>query len=104
MSRHLLTCDDPALVLWVGWDEGLGTFFAQVEPPGAARPEDLLLWIGQLPGDVVDRVLARFDDVDSNGRLAGPGMLRLTAVHTTVNYRVATRLGLKLPERLAQSR
>ncbi|MGH9224353.1 MAG: hypothetical protein ACRD2W_11360 [Acidimicrobiales bacterium] len=70
MSRHLLTCDDPALVLWVGWDEGLGTFFAQVEPPGAARPEDLLLWIGQLPSDVVDlgeladlvRRWARLDD------------------------------------------
>jgi len=28
----------------------------------------------------------------------------LTAVHTTVNYGVAARLGLKLPERLAQSR
>jgi hypothetical protein len=53
VSRHLLTCSDPELVLWVGWDDGLGTFFAQVEPPGAAHPDDLLAWIGALPGEVV---------------------------------------------------
>lgn len=54
MSRHLLTCDDPELVVVVGWDEGMGTFFAQVEPPGAGHPDDLLLWVGTFPGDVAD--------------------------------------------------
>lgn len=54
MSRHLLTCDDPDLVLVVGWDEGLGSFFAQVEPPGPGYADDLLLWVGTYPGEVVD--------------------------------------------------
>jgi hypothetical protein len=57
-----------------------------------------------VPGDVVDRILARFDDVEDDGRLRGPGVLGLTAAQTTVNQRLAARLGLKLPERLAQSR
>jgi len=52
MSRHLLPCNDPELVLWVGWDTGLQTFFAQVEPPGAARPDDLLAWFGTMPEEV----------------------------------------------------
>ena len=63
-----------------------------------------LISLTSVPQDVVDRVLARFDDVDRDGRLRGPAMLGLTAVHTTVNDEVATLLGLKLPEDFAQSR
>lgn len=63
-----------------------------------------LLRHASVPRDVVDRVLARFDDMDSEGHLRGPGMLGLTAVHTTFNSQVAPRLGLNLPEPLAQAR
>jgi len=61
-----------------------------------------LISLTSVPRDVVDRVLARFDDVDRDGRLGGPAMLGLTAIHTTVNNEVATLLGLRVPERLAQ--
>jgi hypothetical protein len=40
------------LVVWVGWDDGLETYFAQVEPPGIRTPRDLLLWVGTSPGEV----------------------------------------------------
>jgi hypothetical protein len=63
-----------------------------------------LLSYTSVPRDVVDRVLARFDDMDTDGRLRGPGVLGLTAVHTTFNFETAPRLGLKLPEPLAQAR
>lgn len=52
MSRHLVTAFDPELVVWVGWDDGLETFFAQVEPPGIRTADDLLLWVGTSPAEV----------------------------------------------------
>lgn len=52
MSRHLVTAFDPELVVWVGWDDGLETYFAQVEPPGIRTSKDLLLWVGTSPGEV----------------------------------------------------
>jgi hypothetical protein len=46
------------------------------------------------PRDVVDRVLERLDAVDDSGRILGPDMLPLTAIHTRVNDEVARRMGL----------
>jgi len=46
------------------------------------------------PRDVVDRVLARFEAVDEDGRLLGPDLLPLTAVRTRINDDVAERMGL----------
>lgn len=63
-----------------------------------------LLSYTSVPRDIVDRVLERFDDVDGDGRLRGPGMVGLTVVKTTLNSQAATRLGLKLPEPLARAR
>ena len=41
MSRYALEALDPELVVWVGWDEPLSSFFLQVEPPGLGEPDDL---------------------------------------------------------------
>jgi hypothetical protein len=56
------------------------------------------------PRDVVDRILAQLGNVGANGVLAGPDMLPLTKLLTTVNLAVAEQLGLVVPERLAGPR
>jgi hypothetical protein len=83
MSRHLVTAFDPELVVWVGWDDGLETYFAQVEPPGIRTPRDLLLWVGSSPGEVgtadeLARLLESWTSIDAelvadlaNDRAAG---------------------------------
>ncbi|HJR71217.1 MAG TPA: hypothetical protein VKA43_14335 [Gammaproteobacteria bacterium] len=99
-DNRILSPDVVKEILWYSAKHGtqIATFSERMLEQGA------LLSSTSVPGDVVDRILARFDDVDSDGRLRGPGVLGLTAVQTTVNQRLAARLGLKLPERLAQSR
>lgn len=54
MSRRAVVAGDPALVVWVGWDDGLGSFFAQVVPSGDVDDDGLLMWAGTTPGEVVD--------------------------------------------------
>lgn len=54
MSRYVVRCFDDDLVVWLGWDGNLGTYFAQVVPPGLGDPDDLLLWAGTTPGEIVD--------------------------------------------------
>ena len=53
------------------------------------------------PRDVVDRVLARFENVANDGRIPGPDMLPLTRMRMIVNDPVATRLGIAVPGQLA---
>ena len=70
MSRRLVTAFDPELVVWVGWDDGLETFFAQVEPPGIRTPDDLLLWVGTSPAEVTTadelaKLVARWTALDA---------------------------------------
>lgn len=52
MSRHLLDALDPELVVWVGWDPPLSTFFLQVEPPGGVDGDGLVLWLGTDWGEI----------------------------------------------------
>lgn len=52
MSRHLLDAFDPELVVWVGWDRLLQTFFLQVEPPGDVDGDGLVLWLGTDWGEI----------------------------------------------------
>lgn len=54
MSRYFVRCFDDDLVVSLGWDEPLGTYFAQVEPPGPGDPDDLLLWAGTVPGEILE--------------------------------------------------
>ena len=48
MSRYELVPDDPELLVSVGWDRVLETYFAQIYRTGLGRPpHDLLLvWVG----------------------------------------------------------
>jgi len=47
MSRYSIPAQDPALTVIVGWDNPLGTLFAQVFDPAIADDEEAcLLWIG----------------------------------------------------------
>lgn len=54
MSRYELVPDDPALLLTVGWDPVLATYFAHVLHPGMGRParDVLLLWVGTAAGQI----------------------------------------------------
>jgi len=52
MSRYVLEALDPELVVWVGWDPPLSTFFLQVEPPGMGGADELLVWAGTDMGEI----------------------------------------------------
>jgi len=52
VSRYALEALDPELVVWVGWDEPLSTYFLQVQPPGLGGPDELLVWAGTDPGEI----------------------------------------------------
>lgn len=64
MSRHLLDALDPELVVWVGWDPPLATFFLQVEPPGGVDGDGLVCWLGTDWGEIDDaaEVVARLSE------------------------------------------
>jgi len=50
MSRYSLPAQQPGLTVTVGWDNPLGTFFAQVFDPSIEEDADAcLLWIGTAP-------------------------------------------------------
>ncbi len=50
MSRYSLPAQHPALTVTVGWDNPLGTLFAQVFDPAIEEDaEACLLWIGTAP-------------------------------------------------------
>lgn len=54
MSRYELVPDDPDLLLTVGWDPVLQTYFAHVVHPAIGRPprDVLLLWVGTVAGQI----------------------------------------------------
>lgn len=56
MSRHTIPGHHPGLVITVGWDNPLRTYFAVVEQePLEAMPEDdpePVLWVGATPGEI----------------------------------------------------
>lgn len=50
MSRYTIPAQNPALTVTVGWDNPLGTLFAQVFDPSIEEDaEACLLWIGTAP-------------------------------------------------------
>jgi hypothetical protein len=50
MSRYSVPAQDPDLIVIVGWDNLLATFFAQVFDPSIEEDaEACLLWIGTAP-------------------------------------------------------
>jgi hypothetical protein len=53
MSRYTFAGQRPGLSIVVGWDNPLGTYFAQVWEGGGAAKGDLRLWVGA----GLDRVL-----------------------------------------------
>jgi hypothetical protein len=63
-----------------------------------------LLSVSSAPRDVVDRVFARFADMDDAGRLRGPDLLRLTDIRVHINEAVARELAQTVPEHVARAR
>lgn len=56
MSRHVIPARDPNLIIVVGWDNPLQSFFAQVERPEDPEEDDddpILLWVGATPREVI---------------------------------------------------
>lgn len=52
-SRRTLAPHQPGLVVIVGWDNPMGTFFAQVLPADDdVDDEDLVLWVGTRSGEI----------------------------------------------------
>jgi hypothetical protein len=50
MSRSRIPAQDPALTVTVGWDNPLGTLFAQVFDPAIEDDDEAcVLWIGTTP-------------------------------------------------------
>jgi hypothetical protein len=49
MSRYRIPSLNPSLLVTVGWDAPLGTFFLQVENPDAGDDGRVMLWIGTDP-------------------------------------------------------
>jgi hypothetical protein len=50
MSRYSIPPQNPALIVIVGWDNPLVTFFAQVFDPSIEEDEEAdLLWLGTAP-------------------------------------------------------
>ncbi|MGH9188679.1 MAG: hypothetical protein ACRD0Q_01380 [Acidimicrobiales bacterium] len=74
MSRRAAAASDPELTVWVGWDDGLGSFFAQVVPPGDVDDDGLLLWVGTTPAEIVD--VANLASLVSPWTELGPDVLR----------------------------
>ena len=53
MSRYSIAAQQPGLTVTVGWDNPLGTLFAQVFDPSIEEDADAcLLWIGTAPGAI----------------------------------------------------
>ena len=53
MSRYSIPPQQPGLTVTVGWDNPLGTFFAQVFDPSIEEDADAcLLWIGTAPAAI----------------------------------------------------
>jgi hypothetical protein len=53
MSRYSISAQQPGLTVTVGWDNPLGTFFAQVGNPSIEADETAcLLWIGTAPAAI----------------------------------------------------
>ncbi len=63
-----------------------------------------LMSVSSVPSDVVDRVFARFADMDGAGQLRGPDMLRLTNMRMHVNAEVTKEFGQTVQEHLAHAR
>lgn len=54
MSRRPIdTPDDAAWDIVVGWDPPLQTYYGQVMPLGDISDDDLLLWVGRSPGELL---------------------------------------------------
>lgn len=54
-SRNIIPAHQPGLTVVVGWDNPLGTFFAQVDrQQDNDDPRDpTLLWVGCAPGEIL---------------------------------------------------
>jgi hypothetical protein len=54
MSRYLVSAHDATLVVTVGWDPPLQTFFGQVMHPAASAEQDdtCVLWVGTQPQEI----------------------------------------------------
>ena len=53
MSRYSIPPQQPGLTVTIGWDNPLGTFFAQVFDPSIEEDADAcLLWIGTAPAAI----------------------------------------------------
>jgi hypothetical protein len=52
MSRHTCVLANGA-TLTVGWDQPLNTFFGSVEPYADCGDDELLLWVGTSPGELL---------------------------------------------------
>ena len=94
MSRYELVPDDLELLVSVGWDPVLATYFAQVVHPGIGRParDVVLLWVGtalrQLPTlPLVERHVTPYLTLAEEVRA------QLESVPEITSARVASRTG-----------
>jgi ABC-type uncharacterized transport system substrate-binding protein len=62
-----------------------------------------LMSIASDDGDIARRVVARLQNDLRDGQLAGPDMLPLGNMHTTINHEVANHLGLIVPQQFADT-
>lgn len=49
MTRRLIDGTDPALLVFVGWDQPLRSFFGQVYDPNLAEDDNPVHWVGAEP-------------------------------------------------------
>lgn len=53
MSRHDFSGHQDGVVVSIGWDRPLATFFVQVvRPQGPGDDDDMLVWLGTCPGEI----------------------------------------------------
>jgi hypothetical protein len=72
LSRYFKqSTHDPALTVGYGWDRPMSSFFAWVGPDGGdCEPEELLLDLGNVPGEVQDPLyLSMLLDLAGHGAL-----------------------------------
>jgi hypothetical protein len=73
LSRHFKkSVKDPALTIGYGYDRPMGGFFAWIGPDGGdCEPEELVLDVGNLPGEVPDpEYLSALIDAAGHGALS----------------------------------
>lgn len=84
MSRYEIHAKNPALVVVVGWDNPMGTYFAQVvrEAKKIDQENQILLWLGGIEREYLDAV-------DMIPKLAPYATLTQDMLTTLHNDRVA---------------